>query len=277
VKAIVMGSTFLLVSLGLPAGDARAQSPYSLRSPDGRISVTVRAADRLRYDVLLNGKPLLQDSSLSMDVDRRRLGVAPKVLAAKERSNDQTIEPPVRQRFAKIRDRYNELRLELEGGYAVVFRAYDHGAAYRFETSLPQAEVKVYGEEAGFRFTGNHTVYYPQEETLLSHNERKFLPVPLAGITPAAIATLPAVVDAGGVKVAIAESDVEDYPGLWLRGAGGNSLAGHFPPYALEEAPVTTNGKTSDRDIAVTKAADYIAATKGTRTFPWRLLAVAAM
>ena len=40
---------------------------------------------------------------------------------------------------------------------------------------------------------------------------------------------------ASGAKVAIAESDVEDYPGLWLRGTGGNGLAATFPPYPLEE------------------------------------------
>jgi len=50
------------------------------------------------------------------------------------------------------------------------------------------------------------------------------------------IASLPAVVDVGeGAKVAIAESDVEEYPGLWLRGTGGNGLSATFPPYPLKE------------------------------------------
>src|SRR5262245_45029100 len=43
---------------------ARAQSSYSLRSPDQKIEVRIRAADRLSYDVLLNGAPLLQNSTL---------------------------------------------------------------------------------------------------------------------------------------------------------------------------------------------------------------------
>ena len=77
------------------------------------------------------------------------------------------------------------------------------------------------------------------------------------------------MVDVDGVKVAIAESDVEDYPGLWLRGTSGNGLAAVFPPYPLKET------LERDRDYKVTQAADYIAATRGTRTYPWRLMGIA--
>jgi alpha-glucosidase len=248
---------------------ASAQTSYSLLSPDKRVEVRIRVGDRVRYDVLLNGKTLLRDSTLSINIDRKTLGVEPRVRAAQPRSYDGVIEPPVRQKFARIRENYNELRLEMEGAYAVVFRAYHEGAAYRFETSLPQSEVKVYGEEVSLNFADNYAVYYPQEESFFSHNERQFIPRPLKEIAPSALSTLPAVVDANGVKIAVAESDVEDYPGLWLRGTGGDGLSSTFPPYPLKE---TLNG---DRDFKVTEAADYIALTKGTRTFPWRLLGIA--
>lgn len=73
----------------------------------------------------------------------------------------------------------------------------------------------------------------------------------------------------GTVKLAICESEVEDYPGLWLRGTSSRSLSGVFPPDLLK-------GKLErDRDIRVTQAADYMAVTRGTRTFPWRLIAIA--
>ena len=260
----------LVTTLALCAGGyAAADSSYSLRSPDKRIEVRVHAADRIKYDVLLNGKPLLQDSTLSMKVEQNNLGVNPKVLSTKERSTNQVLEPVIRQKFAKIRENYNELRVEMDGGYAVVFRAYNEGAAYRFETSLKQNQVKVYGEEASFNFPGDYLVYYPQEESFMSHNERRYLPLHLAAIPKGAIATLPAVVDVGGVKVAIAESDVEDYPGLWLGSTSGNALAAVFPPYPLKEK------LEKDRDLEVTESADYIAITSGTRTFPWRLLGIA--
>jgi alpha-glucosidase len=261
----------LLVAIFLSAltGNA-ASSSYDLRSPDKHIEVRIRTAKGVRYDVLLNGTALLEDCSLSIDIDHKTLGPEAKVKQAKERSHDEMLEPVVRQKFAKIRDNYKELRLEMEGGYAVVFRAYNEGVGYRIETSLPQQNVKVYNEEANFHFSANNPmVYYPQEDSFMSHNERKYLPQRMADILPEFIATLPAVVDVGGgVKVAIAESDLEDYPGLWLRGTGGTSLAATFPPYPLKEK------LQRDRDLHVVENANYIAMTTGTRTYPWRVIGV---
>jgi alpha-glucosidase len=145
----------------------------------------------------------------------------------------------------------------------------NEGVAYRFETSLPAEQVKVYAEEANFRFPRNLIVFYPQEDSFYSHNERRYVPQHFSEILPAYIASLPAVVDVGGgAKVAIAESDVEEYPGLWLRGTGGNGLAATFPPYPLKEQ------KTSPLDVRVVESADYIAVTTGKRTYPWRVLGI---
>jgi alpha-glucosidase len=250
--------------------NAAAQSSYDLRSPDGRIEIRIRTAGQIRYDIVLKGRAVLENCTLSLDVEHKKLGAQPKVIDAKERSSDQVVEPVVRQKFAKIRDHYNELRLTMEGGYAVVFRAYNEGAAYRFETSTPQEQLKIYGEESAFNFPANFVVYYPQEDSFFSHNERKYLPQHLSEITPAFLATLPAVVDVGdGAKVAIAESDLDDYPGLWLKGTSGNGLAATFPPYPLKES------LTGDRDYKVVESADYIAVTAGTRTFPWRVIGIA--
>ncbi len=247
-----------------------AQSSYDLRSPDGRIEIRIRTSGQVQYDVVLKGRAVLEKSALSLDVDHKKLGTQPKVIDAKRRSHDEEVVPVVRQKFAKIRDHYNELKLSMDGGYAVVFRAYNEGAAYRFETSIPQEKIKIYAEEAAFNFSANDIVYYPQEDSFFSHNERKYLPQHLSEIAPEFLATLPAVVDVGeGAKVAIAESDVESYPGLWLRGTGGFGLTATFPPYPLKES------LTSDRDYRVVESADYIAVTAGTRTFPWRVIGIA--
>ncbi len=249
--------------------EASGQTSYDLRSPDKRIEVRIRTEQGVRYDVVLSGRAILQDSSLALNVDHKTLGREVKVVVAKESQHDQVLEPVVRQKFAKIRDHYNELRLELQGNFAVVFRAYNEGVAYRFETSFPESQVKIYGEDANFRFPANDIVFYPQEDSFFSHNERKYLPQHLLAINPAFLASLPAVVDVGeGAKVAIGESDVEEYPGLWLRGTNGMGLDGTFPPYPLKEKLVR------DRDFQVVETADYIALTTGTRTYPWRVMGI---
>src|SRR5207253_9019812 len=120
----------------------------------------------------------------------------------------------------------------MESGYALVFHAYDEGAAYRLETSCPQPQVKVYREEANFNFPSDFITFYPLEDSFFSHNERRYVPQHLGEIAPAFIASLPAVVEVGdGAKVAIAESVVEEYLGLWLGGIGGDGLSAIFLPY----------------------------------------------
>jgi alpha-glucosidase len=269
---LVIVSLFSITTVlpGVGTAKAAAASSYDLRSPDKRIEVRIRTAEGVRYDVVLNGRAILENCSLSIDVDHKPLGKdAVKVLHSKTTGHDEVIEPVVRQKFAKIRENYNELQLEMDGGYAVTFRAFNEGVAYRLETSLPSREVKIYGEEMNLNFSANDIVFYPQEDSFMSHNERKYLPQHLSEILPAFIATLPAVVDVGqGAKVAVAESDVEEYPGLWLRGTGGPGLAATFPPYPLQEK------RENELNVPVTQAADYIAVTKGTRTYPWRVLGI---
>jgi alpha-glucosidase len=248
---------------------AAKSTTHHLLSPNGRIEIAIATESRLEYDVLWDGQALLRGATLSMDVDHVRLGTAPRVANARWRHVDRRIEPTVRQKAATLVERYNELRLECEGGYAVVFRVYDDGIGYRFETALPKQEITVYDEEAKFTFAKDANVYYPQEDGFFSHNERRFQQRRLGEITPRALASIPAVVEtAQGPKVAIAESDLDDYPGLWLRGTSGPALTATFPPVPLKEK------LTRDRDLKVEKAADYIAVTHGTRVFPWRILGI---
>src|SRR5450755_3685375 len=84
------------------AGNAAAQSSYSLSSPDKKIEVRIRAGSRMRYDVLMNGKTLLQDSTMSIRIDQATLGRDVKVKSAKQRSADYMLDPQVRQKFARI-------------------------------------------------------------------------------------------------------------------------------------------------------------------------------
>ncbi len=103
------------------SGFAAAQSSYSLLSPNKQIEIKIRTGDRIQYDMLFNGTPLLRNSTFSIDIDHKMLGVQPRIKSAKLRSYDGVLEPAVRQKFAKIRENYNELRLEMEDNYAVIF------------------------------------------------------------------------------------------------------------------------------------------------------------
>ena len=273
INRFTQASKFAHLLLGLlPLGIVvNAQTTnYDLQSPNGKIQIKIQANDRVTYGILVNSSPVVSNATLSLDVDHTILGLNPKVKSSKTNSVDREIQCPVPQKASHIHEAYKELRLEMEGNYAIVFRAFNEGVAYRFETSLPKPEVKIYNEEVSLNFNGDYSAYYPKEDSLFSHNEREFLYLALKDIPTTSIASLPAVVDTKtGVKLIIGESDVDDYPGLWLHGNSSNSLSAMFPRYPLKEDP------KNDRDIRVSETADYIASTKGTRTFPWRIIGVA--
>ena len=267
--------TFTLVVIALlkfavTTTNASPMTAFELSSPNGKIQITIQTGERLTYDVLVNGKPVLKNSTLALDIDHKILGSNTLVKTTKTDAVDRVILSPVPQKSVKIHEAYKELRLEMEGNYAIVFRAYNEGIAYRLETSLPAREVKVYNEDVKLNFNGDYNVYYPKEDSLFSHNEREFIYLPLKEIPATSIASLPAVVDTkDGIKLIIGESDVDDYAGLWLQGNSNNSLSGIFPHYPLKEE------KKNDRNVQVTQTADYIASTNGTRTFPWRIIGIA--
>ena len=68
----------VLVVAALSSAKSSAQSSYDLRSPDGRIEVRIRTAGQIRYDVVLKGRAVLENSTLSLDVDHKKLGVNAK-------------------------------------------------------------------------------------------------------------------------------------------------------------------------------------------------------
>src|SRR3954465_15468226 len=167
---MLAAATILLgLSAQAPAATPAAQPAIErLVSPNGRIALAVHPTPRLSYDVLFDGRPLMQEATLSLDVDGVRLGTTPQITRVERTHTDATVAPPVRQIAGRPVDRHNDLRLVCAGGYAITFRAYDLGVAYRFETALPAALVRITAEEASFRFAADLAAYYPKEDSFFS-------------------------------------------------------------------------------------------------------------
>jgi alpha-glucosidase len=245
-----------------------AEARYLLRSPDGKTEVQLRIGDKVLYTVLHKGAVVVGPSPIGL-VTREAGAVKPVVTRKEERAVDQKVHPAVREKRREIADRFHELRLTFQGGFGLTWRAYDNGVAWRWTSALP-GELTILGEEASFGFTPNATVYYPREDDFYSHNERRYVRYLVKDIPEVSLASCPALVATeGGLKVWISEADLYDYAGMWLRGTSSSALAATFPAYPAEEK------QTSDRDLRVTRRGDFIAKTKGTRAFPWRVLATA--
>jgi alpha-glucosidase len=143
--------------------------------------------------------------------------------------------------------------------------------AYRWEYyGAGGNPYKVLKEEVNFKFPTLDTCYFQREDSMYSHNERVAQILKIEQLAPEMLGSLPVYVKTPTAKVVITESDLYDYPGLWLRGNSDNGFFGSFPQYPLKELEKT------DRDRLVITRAPYLAECTGEqRTFPWRIMAIA--
>jgi len=243
---------------------------YHLQSPDRNIHLKIQLKDQIYFSLYFKSRQIITPSPLSMTTQEHGiLGNNPKVLSREKIKTSQTEHPVVRQKSKTIQARYQQLTLKFTQPYILIFRAYNQGVAYRIKTNFP-GDVTVLEETVNLGFAKDFKVYFPEEKSFLSHNERYYTQLPLSKISSKQMGSLPLLIEAQKqVKILITESDLFDYPGLWFRGNNNKQLTGIFPAFPLKET------LKRDRDMVVTERAGYIAKTRGSRSFPWRILAIA--
>ena len=264
--------TLLLAIFFLQFSTNASAEEYQLLSPNNKIEVKIQIKDDIKYSVSFNETQIILPSRISLTIDdHNMLGQKPKLSDVKKRTVDEILNTVIKVKSSKIRDHFNEVTINFKKNFALIFRAYDDGIAYRFVTRMNR-EIKVFAEEAVFHFSKDYFIYFPEEESYFTHSERVYPRIHLSEVTSEKMSSMPALVDLdNGIKVAITEADLEDYPGMYLTGSDDSptKLIGKFPYYPSEVE------QKSDRDVQVTKRADYLAVTHGNRSFPWRVLIIA--
>ena len=243
---------------------------YTVVSPDKHTTVIVSVSDRVTYAVTHHDRPLVTPSEIALVGDRGRMPAATATVSnSSTRSIRESVSRVVWQKSASVLNSYNEQTIEFSDGTSLIVRAFDNGVAYRFATTRT-GDMQIRSETFTVRLAGAPWVYFPEEERFFSHNERLYTYEPIDGIADTRFCSTPALLDTReGTLVLITESDLVDYPGLWLSGTGTSALRGLFPAYVLKE------NLRNDRDAEPVSRADDIARTRGPRTFPWRILAIA--
>ena len=273
----------LLSALLLLCVSAIAQKQYTLQSPDKDITITIEAGEQLTYAVTHGNTCVLTPSSIGMKLgDGTMLSTKPVVKSAKTRTVNQTLQSPLYKK-AEIPEVFNELTLTLKGNYKVIFRAYDAGVAYRFETDF-RKPIVIENETADFNFDADYQGLIPyvlrragQEGDLISQQfynsfENTYTRTNLSQMDPEKLAFLPLLVELNdGKKAVITEADLEDFPGLYLRNANGkNGLSAIHAGY-----PKTREqGGHNNLQWIVKERENYVAKTAGKRAFPWRIVTI---
>lgn len=250
----------------------------SVSSPDGRTVVVVTVENTVSWKVDVDGRSVITPSVISMTFDDGKvIGSNPVLKTGSIVQIDQQTEAVIYKK-KMITDRYNELQLKFSD-YSLLFRVYNDGMAYRWITDFKtKGNVLVRSEKAEFNFAGKDQdavvgyvradekdVYYQSFE-----NEYQFIKLrDMSTFWPAFAPILIGMPD--GIKVAITDADLTDYPGMFLKYTGESSLSGDFAPFVSEEK----QGGHNNLQAFVVKRADYIAETTGKRSYPWRTVIIA--
>ncbi len=257
----------LLIVLMLPSYSVARE--YNVSSPDGRLVLAINAGPEILWKASYDGREIISSVRLGMILaENKTFGENEKVKRVVAGTIDNILEPVVAVKHSEIPDQCNTLLISFRSGFAVQFRAYNDGAAYRFETSLKN-DATVKEEIFSLAMPPGTQAWYPLEESFMSHNERSYIYTSLDTIAPRHLASLPVLFNSGGTNILLTEADMEDYPGLWITGDERGKLKGVHPGYPDAEK------LDGDRNLFVTSVRDYIAVTRGTRSYPWRVFVVA--
>lgn len=244
---------------------------FRLSSPSGDIKVKVSVGSRIFWSAEYKGEQILSDSQISMALsDGTILGEGYLRPKAFKHSENNVLTDLVPTKNRQIEDKYNELKLRFGKDWALVFRAYDNGLAYRFETYF-DGRVEIASEVSEWNFVSDNEVYWVGEKNpdYITHCEANFQQMPLSKVGTDTYSYLPlSFKTPSRTRLVITEADLFDYPNLFLRSSSEMSLAAEFP-HVIDKYAMRT-----DRDVTITELADVIARTQGTRTFPWRVMLI---
>lgn len=264
-----------ILSLLLLSGNASfaaKEKKYVLSSPDGTLKVEISAGNELAYQVMHGNDTILSHSNIGLVLENGTIvGKTPRITGERRRKIKGNIESPF-YRFEEFVATGNELDLKLKGGFGIIFRAYNEGVAYRFYTTQ-SSDIIIKEEQAEFNFKEDYTAYLPyttnDKKPMAMAYQNVYDITPLSKAQPK-LAFLPVTVDCGSVKLTLLESDLEAYPGMFVQSQQGKyGLKGVFAPY-----PAKTDFYPWRKQEYVTETTDFISRSRGSRSYPWRVLAI---
>ena len=250
---------------------------HSITSPGGDLELQVVTETNISFCLLYKDTLLVSSPALSLRLkDGTVLGPNARLLKAKKTDSREIIPSPL-YRKSQIDDQYRQLDVKFRGGFGIRFRVYDQGAAYQFYTEQKDS-LCIMEESAGFIFEKDYACYIPysrgEDNPFQNSFENVYSVIPISEFDREKLAFLPLLVCLdNGMKMALTESDLESYPGMYLRGgktSGGFEFKGVFAPI-----PSATRTEPGRGQVLAAEYSDILAKTSGTRSFPWRIMAVA--
>lgn len=257
----------LVLLLGISTAYSQ-QTNFEVASPNGELKIAITLGDKIYYSILAGSETLASKNHLGLILKNETLGQNPKLAGSKSGKVNEVIKPAVPLKFSTVANVYNYLLLNFKGGFSVEFRAFDEGVAYRFITAKKR-EIEVLNEDFSVNFPMDYLLHLQQAESFKTSYEEEYSHLNASDWKSSdKMSTLPVLADSKKqYKILISESDLTDYPGMFLKGTG-SGVVSTFPKTPLDFGP------DGDRSLKILKEAAYIAKTAGTRAFPWRYFVI---
>lgn len=259
----------LLLTLATAWGSHLSAKVIDVKSPNGEMNLSVDVKDKIYYSVSYGNDLLLKDCYLNLQLENETLGNNPKLRSTKKGVIDESVKREIPLKNAIVKNHCNTLRMNFSGNYAVEFRVFDNGVAYRFITDK-KGENIVMGEDFVLNFPANYKAHLSQPNGFKTSYEYPYTHVNTEEYKATdRMSYLPVLLETDKpYKILISEADLYDYPCMFLKSTGQNGMQSLFPKVPLEF------GEDGDRSLKILKEADYIAKTAGKRSFPWRFMVI---
>lgn len=256
-----------------------AQKVIDLKDPSGKVQVKVAVGENITYSVYHEGDVMIEPSPISMTLtDGTVFGKEPRLRKKSYQTGNQTIYPLIYKKKS-IEDHYNQLTLDFEGGYTLVFKAYEDGVAYRFVSALKKPFL-VESEQAVFNLPDNPKIFAAtpkgrkidgRENQYHSSFQNTYQHTALSEWDKSRLAFLPVLLEGKGEKkVCITEADLLNYPGMFLNVSSDNKgFYGEFAAYP-KDVSIEVRGLKG----MVKTREPYIAKAEGKTAFPWRVMVI---
>jgi len=242
-----------------------------LASPNKGLHAEVSIDEHVSIRVLQNNDILFAVRNIYLNTDQGYIPEKlPKVHSVKTKAVDRMVVPEIKEKRSVIAEHYHEVSLSFADKTKLEIRLYDEGMAYRISTNR-KGELTIFDEAADFVFAPSSTIFFQQDSNMNSDYEAPYVEQKIQDIEQGVTGNYPALVKVpSGTNILMLESDLQDYPCLWLE-KGSQNLNAHFWNYPKT---YNVNGNSKNRRQII-DCEDYIAKTNGKRTFPWRVFAVA--
>ncbi|MBL7104353.1 MAG: glycoside hydrolase family 97 N-terminal domain-containing protein, partial [Bacteroidales bacterium] len=145
-KKIIKSKFWFIFLMFLPIV-LQSQVVFDLKSPNEKIITHIRFSKIIEFKILYDSVSIVDYSKISLNInDGIILGENPRIKKKVTNTINQNVMPVIPEKNKVIPDFYNEVKFLFKGKYALTFRAYDNGVAWRFETSHKN-DIKVNSEQ----------------------------------------------------------------------------------------------------------------------------------